>query len=197
MHNGNEQIVPDETPEQKKHKKHHHKKVKVSLDVTTKIGIAVIMICLIIIGMQWWANDSLQKRFEALDTERALPAITNVWQATFDMTMYTNHYTECSKKKGHKYFGITYSGRKALPYKTVAVDPNVIPLGSVLINEMGHVFIAEDTGNAVIGYIVDLYIGEGTPENRAIADRWGKKKMWFVVIEHKGGKVDKNTKYMK
>ena len=42
--------------------------------------------------------------------------------------------------------------------RTIAVDPNVIPLGSkVLIN--GNVYIAEDTGSAIKGKKIDIYFG--------------------------------------
>ena len=40
--------------------------------------------------------------------------------------------------------------------RTVSVDPNVIPLGTVLIID-GHEYIAEDTGSAVKGNVIDIY----------------------------------------
>ena len=195
MSNENNEINVTEQP--KHHKKKKRKHIEIRLDIKTNIMLIVITVLLIIIGTIWSINSKMHQGIAMLQAEKALPAVTNVWSGIFNVTMYTNHYTECSKKKGHKYFGITFSGRKAKPYKTVAVDPNIIPLGSVLINEMGQIYIAEDTGNAVKGHIVDLYIGEGTPENRRISDKWGKRQMWFAVIEHKGGEVRKNSYYIK
>lgn len=51
--------------------------------------------------------------------------------------------------------------------RTVAVDPSVIPLGStVIIN--GHSYIAEDTGSAVKGNVIDIYFG-----SHSEASNWG------------------------
>ena len=53
----------------------------------------------------------------------------------------------------------TATGEKPKPYRTVAVDPNVIPLGTELyIEGIGEVR-AEDTGGAVKGNVIDLHIG--------------------------------------
>lgn len=53
----------------------------------------------------------------------------------------------------------TASGNTPVPYKTVAVDPNVIPLGTRLyIEGIGEV-VAHDTGGAVKGKVIDLHIG--------------------------------------
>lgn len=52
--------------------------------------------------------------------------------------------------------------------KVCAVDPNVIPLGkTVTIKGLGT-FIARDTGGAVKGHIIDVYIGDTTKRNDAI-----------------------------
>lgn len=43
---------------------------------------------------------------------------------------------------------------------TIAVDPNVIPLGSsVYIEDLGY-FTAEDTGSGVIGNHVDVWFND-------------------------------------
>ena len=43
------------------------------------------------------------------------------------------------------------------PYRTIAVDPKVIPLGSrVEIN--GQIYIAEDTGGAIKGNRIDMCV---------------------------------------
>ena len=57
---------------------------------------------------------------------------------------------------------MTYSGTPAR-VGAIAVDPNIIPLGSKLyiVSEDGqYVYgycVAEDTGSAIKGYAVDLY----------------------------------------
>lgn len=72
------------------------------------------------------------------------------------------HYDCCIQCCG-KDDGITASGRKATPGVTVAVDPNVIPLGSDVMVDYGdgeiHYYRADDTGGAVKGNHIDLCVG--------------------------------------
>ena len=51
----------------------------------------------------------------------------------------------------------TRMGTRITPGRTIAVDPNIIPLGkTVYIN--GHAYKAEDTGGAIKGYRIDLCV---------------------------------------
>ncbi len=71
---------------------------------------------------------------------------------TFKLTAYCICEKCCGKNDG-----ITASGVKATPYKTVAVDKSVIPLGTELyIN--GDYFVAQDTGGAVKGNVIDVCV---------------------------------------
>lgn len=59
--------------------------------------------------------------------------------------------------------------------RTIAVDPNVIPLGStVLIN--GQEYIAEDTGGAIRGNIIDMFVGTEA-ESEVIGVRYAEVKV--------------------
>lgn len=72
-----------------------------------------------------------------------------------------SHYDCCAQCCG-KDDGITASGRKATPGVTVAVDPNVIPLGSDVLVDYGdgeiHYYRADDTGSAIKGDKLDLCV---------------------------------------
>lgn len=73
------------------------------------------------------------------------------------------HYDVCSKCCG-KTDGITASGAHATPYSTVAVDPTMIPLGSVVLVDYGDGnglcrYRAEDTGGAIKGSRIDVCVG--------------------------------------
>lgn len=61
---------------------------------------------------------------------------------------------------------------------TVAVDPNVIPLGSVLYVEGYGEAIAADTGGAVKGNIIDIYL-----PTEAECWQWGRQQVEVRVIE--------------
>ena len=71
------------------------------------------------------------------------------------------HYCTCAKCCGWS-TGITASGVQATPYVTVAVDPDVIPLGSDVLVDYGdgeiHYYRADDTGGAVKGSHIDLCV---------------------------------------
>ena len=58
--------------------------------------------------------------------------------------------------------GITASGNVAKEGKTIGVDPDIIPLGSkvkiVFSDGTEHVYRADDTGSAINGNIIDLYM---------------------------------------
>lgn len=72
------------------------------------------------------------------------------------------HYCTCAKCCGWS-TGITASGVQATPYVTVAVDPDVIPLGSDVLVDYGdgemHYYRADDTGGSVKGSHIDLCVG--------------------------------------
>jgi 3D (Asp-Asp-Asp) domain-containing protein len=68
------------------------------------------------------------------------------------------HYCACKKCCG-KTDGITATGTLATEGRTIAVDPSVIPLGSEVIID-GHSYIAEDTGGAIKGYKVDVFVAD-------------------------------------
>lgn len=71
----------------------------------------------------------------------------------------------------------TASGAVAEAGKTVAVDTSVIPFGTtVVIN--GHEYIAQDTGSAVKGNVVDIYF-----DDHQQALNWGCQYLDVYVKE--------------
>lgn len=72
------------------------------------------------------------------------------------------HYDTCVECCG-KTDGITASGVLATPGVTVAVDPDVIPLGSDVLVDYGdgeiHYYRADDVGGAIKGNRIDLCVG--------------------------------------
>ena len=81
------------------------------------------------------------------------------WTPAGEFRIY--HYCPCEyccgKKPGDPDYGLTATGTVATAGRTIAVDPDVIPLGSeVLIN--GVIYIAEDTG--VQGKTIDLFVDD-------------------------------------
>jgi uncharacterized protein YabE (DUF348 family) len=98
-------------------------------------------------------------------------------------TAYDLSYESCGKYPGDPAYGITYSGTQARA-GVVAVDPRVIKLGSNLYVESldstrDYGFSsAEDTGSAIKGNRIDLFI-----ENRSQALRYGVRYVRVYVLE--------------
>lgn len=103
-------------------------------------------------------------------------------------TGYTAGVESTGKTPDHPQYGITYSGVKVRRDKnavsTIAADPKVFPLGSILyIPGYGYGVVA-DTGSAIKGRKIDLYYA--TTEQ--VYDEWGKKKVAVQLVKKGGGK---------
>ena len=76
----------------------------------------------------------------------------------------------------------TASGMKVLRdpngYSTIAVDPNLIPLGTKLYVEGYGYAIAADTGGAIKGNKVDLYF-----DTEAEASNWGVRNLDVYILD--------------
>ena len=86
-------------------------------------------------------------------------------------------YCACEKCCG-KSDGITATGTKATQGRTVAVDPSVIPYGSVVIIN-GHEYIAEDCGGGIGGTQIDMFFN-----SHQDALNWGRR--WLDVWVKEG-----------
>ena len=90
-------------------------------------------------------------------------------QQPITYTMVATAYTHT----GHRTATGTWPSRG-----TIAVDPRVIPLGSKLHVEGYGEGIAEDTGGAIQGEIIDLYM-----ESREECITWGRRQVEVRIIE--------------
>ena len=87
--------------------------------------------------------------------------LPNEKSAQFTVT----HYCGCVKCCGgwsdvSELDAVGAAGTKLTPYYSVAVDTSIIPLGTILHDADGNEYKAEDTGSAIKGYRVDLFIGD-------------------------------------
>jgi 3D (Asp-Asp-Asp) domain-containing protein len=118
------------------------------------------------------------------DVHEDLPSVSVV------ATGYTANVESTGKHPGHPLYGITYSGvkvRRAL-YSTIAADPRVFPLGTILyIPGYGYGVVA-DTGSAIKGHKIDLYF----ETVKQVYDQWGKQKVDVKIVQWGDGDVNEN-----
>lgn len=86
-------------------------------------------------------------------------------------------YCPCEKCCGAWADGIVYTGGYATENQTIAVDPDVIPLGSV-VEFNGNRYIAEDIGGAIKNNKIDLFMLDHQD-----ALNWGVQKHEVYLIE--------------
>lgn len=113
-------------------------------------------------------------RISELNTPTVPTTSTEVGTAIKTLTMESTAYY------GH---GITASGLKPVRnpdgISTIAVDPNVIPLGTkVYVSDYG-LAIAADTGGAIKGNIIDVFLNT---HEECIS--WGRRQVTVQILEY-------------
>ncbi|MCI3986735.1 ubiquitin-like domain-containing protein [Bacillus vallismortis] len=92
------------------------------------------------------------------------------------MTVSSTAYTaSCSGCSGHTATGVNLKNNPNA--KVIAVDPNVIPLGTKVHVEGYGYAIAADTGSAIKGNKIDVFFPE-----KSSAYRWGNKTVKIKVL---------------
>jgi 3D (Asp-Asp-Asp) domain-containing protein len=84
----------------------------------------------------------------------------------YRLTYYDNDEQSTGKNPGDKGYGITASGRHTQTGVTIAVDSDIIPLGTWVLIKWPDGRIekrrADDTGSAINGYDIDYYVPHAT-----------------------------------
>ncbi|CAG7613531.1 hypothetical protein PAESOLCIP111_01616 [Paenibacillus solanacearum] len=94
------------------------------------------------------------------------------------------------KNPGHPEYGLTYSGMKVMrdveSFSTIAADPSVFPIGTVLYIPGYGYGVVTDTGGAIKGNRIDLYFETKDQVYR----EWGKKTLHVFVVKKGSGKMN-------
>ncbi|MDN5324673.1 MAG: hypothetical protein PWP02_383 [Thermosipho sp. (in: thermotogales)] len=101
-------------------------------------------------------------------------------KGSFKITFYTPW--DDGKIPEHPTFKLTRTGKVAREWVTAAVDPSIIPLGSLIyIPAFKKIFIAEDTGSSIKGNRIDIYIED------VYAARKNSIKEYEIYVLRNGG----------
>ena len=121
----------------------------------------------------------IERTVEAEVIKEVPPSADYEYLGFFTVTAYCPYEDEYGSVTAKPYNG-EYIAVEGI---TVAVDPNVIPYGSVVIID-GHSYIAHDCGGAVKGKVIDIYF-DSVEEMNA----WGKqiKEVYVAKAEPGGG----------
>lgn len=145
------------------------KSIKIHAFSTTLLTVLCILLLVwnVAQGIQYHCTlDRINERFEqAIDeqTDKYLelvraeePMKTNYPKknaGVFHLSFYTPHELGRPVEKLH-----TATGTRPKENRTIAVDPKVIPLGSTVYIEGFGYYIAEDTGGAIKGNRIDVFL---------------------------------------
>ncbi|GBG06539.1 hypothetical protein PAT3040_01066 [Paenibacillus agaridevorans] len=120
-------------------------------------------------------------------TIAALPASAAPAEIEVVATGYTAGVESTGKRPGHPGYGITYSGVKVRrdQVSTIAADPKLFPIGTLLyIPGYGYGVVA-DTGSAIKGKRIDLYF----ETIKEVYEQWGKRSVSVQVLRRGNGKL--------
>lgn len=91
----------------------------------------------------------------------------------FEVTAYDLSVQSCGKSIEHPAYGVTATGFNLANHdvesaRTIAVDPDVIPLGTKVkiafkdedAKQYNGIYVARDTGGAIVGNKIDLFMGD-------------------------------------
>lgn len=106
-------------------------------------------------------------------------------------TGYTAGKESTGKAPGDATFGITKSGVKVRRsfYSTVAADPNLFPIGTILYIPGYGLGVVADTGSKINGHHVDLYF----PTVDDVYNQWGKRSLDVYEIKKGSGQLSEQV----
>ena len=138
------------------------------------IAMAVILIIFIALGYGYYQLQEVKTELQTIN-DNSIKAIQQLHEdieaiksemdgiesnlPTFAGVFSTTAYCKCEKCCGIWTDSPTKSGTIPQEGRTIAVDPDVIPLGTQVLID-GQIYTAEDTGSAVKGNVIDIYFSD-------------------------------------
>lgn len=137
-------------------------------------------------------NEITKVRDEIIEKETRFERLSQ----EFLITGYDLSYVSCQKLPSNTGYGLTCTGFSLKGHtwessRTISVDPNVIELGSqveIRFNDDFHkkysgIYVARDTGGAIKGNHIDLFIEDSANTVSQAAMDFGKTTARIMVIK--------------
>lgn len=139
--------------------------------------MSILYLLMVLIQIATAVPNSIEKSTDYTSTMTApTDETSDEWQL-FTLTAYCGCEKCCGKSDR-----ITATGAYAVEGVTIAVDPAVIPYGSLVDIEGIGTFVAEDCGGAIKGNKIDIYF-----ERHEDALKFGIWEDWRVRVRDGGG----------
>ena len=156
------------------------------------IAMAVILIIFIALGYGYYQLQEVKTELQTIN-DNSIKAIQQLHEdieaiksemdgiesnlPTFAGVFSTTAYCKCEKCCGIWTDSPTKSGTIPQEGRTIAVDPDVIPLGTQVLID-GQIYTAEDTGSTVKGNVIDIYF-----DNHEEAEEYGRqdREVWICA----------------
>lgn len=121
-------------------------------------------------------NDVYQVSTQLEESESEKESLRQELEEQKEISKHESMYTMVMEATAYSNDPITATGTVPRVHKTLAVDPNVIPLGSEVYVEGFGWMVAEDTGRLIKNDIIDIYMG-----SKKEARAWGRRNVRIYV----------------
>lgn len=156
------------------------------------IAMAVILIAFIALGYEYYQMQEIKTELQQVN-DNSIKAIQQLQEdikaiksemdgiesnlPTFAGVFSTTAYCKCERCCGVWTDSPTKSGTIPQEGRTIAVDPDIIPLGTQVIID-GQIYTAEDIGSAVKGNVIDIYF-----DNHKETEKYGRqdREVWIYA----------------
>lgn len=115
-------------------------------------------------------NDILGRQLRQLELDKQ-------YVGEFEITYYTAGFESTGKTLDHPAYGITASGTTVKEGQTIAADWSILEPGTKVHIEGVGERIVEDTGGAIVGQAIDVYVED---VNEALELGRHMAKVWIV-----------------
>jgi 3D (Asp-Asp-Asp) domain-containing protein len=123
--------------------------------------------------------------YASIDVQGNGMIVSSAGQPILSPTTVSNAQTFQATAYNNPDHNLTANGSTTVQGTTIAVDPSVIPLGSavrITVTDAGFTqwsgdYIAQDTGGAIVGNIIDIYMDSSTD-----AINWGRRNVTLSIL---------------